>query len=63
MGWHDIRPCSCGSGKDSWWLFDARNIPCSRVCEDCEDAKRAKYRIDVLENPNYECDERIDDDY
>lgn len=57
MGINDIRPCPCGSGKDSWWLSDARGIPCARVCEDCVEAKKAKYRPEVFQDPSYEMDE------
>jgi hypothetical protein len=63
MGLHDIRPCPCGSGKDSWWLQDARGIPCKRVCEDCEEKERARYRPEIFEDSNYECDEQIEEDY
>ncbi|QWY83478.1 hypothetical protein [Rhizobium phage RHph_X2_28B] len=54
--------CPCGSGKDSWWEYDARGIPLTRVCEDCKQRKLAGYRPDVLTNPNYEADESIEED-
>lgn len=63
MGQYDVRPCPCGSGKDSWWLVDARGIPCTRVCEACEDEKRNRYRPEIFEDSNYTCDEYVDDDY
>lgn len=56
-------PCPCGSGNESWWLNDARGIPCSRVCDDCEEQVQAKYRPEIFEDPNYYCEERIEDDY
>jgi len=56
----DARPCPCGSGKASWWENDARSIPLARVCPDCKDRILAKYRRDVLTNPDYEADEPIE---
>ena len=44
-------------GDGSWWEHDARGIPLARVCEKCRDEKLARYRPDVLTNPNYEADE------
>lgn len=59
-----IRPCPCGSGLDSTWQKDARGIELCRTCEKCHDARMAKYRPDVLSNPNYQCDEAIEpEDY
>ena len=43
-----IRPCPCGSGKDSWWEYDAQGIELDRVCDDCVDEKLAKYRPEIL---------------
>lgn len=56
------RPCPCGSGLWSHWVNDARGIPLARVCDKCEDAKLAKYRPEVLTNPDYWADEPIDGD-
>lgn len=59
-----IRLCGCGSGKESYWLNDARGIPLCRACEDCEEEKLSHYRSDVLTNSNYEADEPIEpEDY
>jgi len=58
-----IKICNCGSGKESEELLDARGIYCCRICDECEEERRARYRADVLENPNYECDEQIEADY
>lgn len=58
-----MKPCPCGSGKNSWWESDARGIPLARVCVECRDAKLSKYRPEVLINSNYECDERVEGDY
>lgn len=54
--------CSCGSGNLRYDLTDARGIFCRYVCEDCEDKYRQTYRADVMDDPNYECDEPIEDD-
>lgn len=56
------RPCPCGSGKDSYWQYDARGIPLTRTCDDCHDEKMAGYRPDVLTDSNYWADEPIDAD-
>lgn len=53
------RPCPCGSGKPSWWEYDARSIPLARVCDDCVERKLASYRPDVLTDPNYSHDEDL----
>jgi len=57
-----IRPCTCGSQKESWWEYDARGIPLARVCDDCKQTKLKKYRPDVLIDSNYWADEPIDGD-
>ena len=54
--------CNCGSGKESWWICDARGIPLTRVCGECEEIKKKSYRVDVLYDSNYECNEEIDED-
>jgi len=54
------RPCPCGSGKDSYWQYDARGIELCRTCEDCHDEKMARYRPEVLNASNYEADEDIE---
>jgi hypothetical protein len=58
----DARPCPCGSGKSSWWLHDARGFECARVCPDCEEATRRKYRPAIFTDANYEADEPFDED-
>lgn len=50
-------------GEHTWAEYDARGIYLCRVCEHCEEAKLSRYRRDVLEDSNYECDEPIDPDY
>lgn len=52
--------CSCGSGLESWELYDARGIFCCRVCDRCEDEKTARYRPEIFTNPHYEADEPIE---
>jgi len=54
--------CICGSGKEMYSLFDARGIYLSGVCEDCESTIKRRYRKDVLEDSEYECDEQIEPD-
>lgn len=56
------RPCSCGSGKNSLWQYDARGIPLTRACSDCRDEKLLKYRPEVLKNPNYSVNESIEEE-
>jgi hypothetical protein len=53
-------PCPCGSGRQSVWQHDARGIPLCRTCAVCHQSKMARYRRDVLTNPNYEADEPIE---
>lgn len=54
-------PHVCQRGA-RWPLHDARGIFCCYVCDDCEDEKRSRYRLDVLQDPNYEADEPIEGD-
>ena len=54
--------CLCGSGQSRQSLFDARGIFCCYVCDICKLSKASRYRIEVLEDPDYDCDEEIDDD-
>jgi hypothetical protein len=56
------RTCPCGSDKPNWILTDARGIYVARVCEDCEDTTRAKYRPDIFTDPGYWHDEPIEED-
>jgi hypothetical protein len=57
-----IMPCPCGSDKPSHWQYDARNIPLCRTCEDCHQRKMARYRPEVLTNPQYHADEPIEEE-
>ena len=54
--------CSCGSGELREALYDARNIFCCYFCSECESQKRARYREDIFEDPDYWNDEPIDED-
>lgn len=56
------RPCPCGSGKLSHWQHDARGIPLCRTCEDCHQRKMAGYRAEVLDDPQYEAEEAIEEE-
>lgn len=47
---------------DSWWEYDARGIALARVCKHCRAEKLAKYRPEVLSDPNYHADEPIEED-
>jgi hypothetical protein len=63
MGIHDVRPCPCGSGEESWWELDARGIPLDRVCEKCRKKKLARYRPEILTGYTQEdVDEQIEED-
>ena len=44
----------------TWWEVDARGIPLCKVCDDCVDERLAKYRPDVITDPNYWADEPIE---
>lgn len=54
--------CSCGSGQSRYDLTDARGIFCCYVCDICKVSKASRYRIEVLEDSDYDCDEEIGDD-
>ena len=54
--------CHCGSGLPPHGLYDARGIYVARVCDKCETEIKAKYRQDIFDDPNYECDEQIEPD-
>lgn len=57
-----MKPCPCGSGKNSWWENDARGIPLARVCVECKGERLKKYKPSVLTNSNYTADEPIEAD-
>lgn len=43
-------------------IHDARGIFCCYACTRCAREKRSRYRVDVLDDPNYEADEPIEGD-
>ena len=51
------------SKENSWWEYDARGIPLTRVCNRCRKEKLSHYRRDVLSDPNYDHDEPISDEH
>lgn len=53
--------CHCGSGKPTYELLDARGIYCCRVCEDCEEIAKSKFRPEIFNDPNYEHSEPIEE--
>ena len=64
MGLHDVRPCPCKSGKDSWWLTDCKGIPLARVCAECLAKVKAKYNSWVFEGyTQADIDEQIEEDF
>ena len=48
--------------QDRWPEYDARGIFLCYICEICRVSKIAKYRSEVLIDPNYWADESIDVD-
>ena len=42
--------------------YDARGIPLGVACPECRDELRAKFRPDVLTDPNYWSDEPIEEE-
>jgi hypothetical protein len=51
--------CNCGSGLMRRPLVDACGIFCTFVCDQCEPARRARYRSEIFTDPNYEMDEDL----
>jgi len=43
-----MRPCSCGSGENSWWENDAQGIPLARVCPKCRKERLSGFRPEIL---------------
>lgn len=49
--------------ENSWWEYDARNIPLCRVCENCRAEKLARYRPEILTGYTQDdVDEPIEED-
>lgn len=57
-----FRPCSCGSGRARSEMRDARGIFLTFVCSACQAEKMARFRPEVLRDPQYEADEPIEED-
>lgn len=49
-----------GEKLQIWIEYDARGIPLGRACYLCVDKLKAKFRPEVLTDPNYECNEQIE---
>tara|TARA_Y100000310_G_C20223506_1_gene596802 strand:- start:31 stop:213 length:183 start_codon:yes stop_codon:yes gene_type:complete len=47
-------------GSDGRAEYDARGLYLTQVCDKCRDVKLAKYRPEVLTDPNYYTDEPIE---
>lgn len=56
-----LRECPCGSGEFPEAAYDARGIFLTYVCVKCRRTRLSTFRRDVLDDPNYECDEPIGD--
>ena len=55
--------CERGQHEDpswTWWELDARGIELCKVCSFCVKEKLAKYRPEVLRDPQYTADEDIE---
>lgn len=64
MSIYDVRPCPCGSGKDSQWQLDGRGIPLCRTCVKCHEVQMKKYNPAILDYYTQEdVDEQIEEDY
>ena len=57
----DLRYCQ-HEDVQSWWEYDARGIPLTKVCARCRKAKLETYSPEVLRNPGYDVDEPIEED-
>ena len=58
----DTRSCTCGSGLRRQPQYDARGIFLTYTCQQCHQSRMSRYRRDVLRDPNYLCDEPIEED-
>jgi hypothetical protein len=57
-----MKTCNCGSGLPSRELYDARGIYAGRVCNRCEQEKRSHFRPEIFTDPNYVCDEPVEEE-
>ncbi len=50
--------------KDERYIvYDARGIPLVTVCPKCRNEKLSVYRREVLDNPAYDADEQIEEEF
>lgn len=57
------KKCNCGSGLESYWLYDGNGIELCRACEKCEPEKLKGYRPEILRPyTQADVDEPIDED-
>jgi hypothetical protein len=54
--------CNCGSRLPRRAAHDARGIFLTYLCDRCETEKLARFRPDVLTDPDYWTDEPVDDE-
>lgn len=55
--------CKCGSNKESYWLYDFQGIEVAKVCEDCENTVKKRYRPEIFTGYNQsDVDESIEPD-
>lgn len=60
---HDLRPCDCGSGEQSWPEYDAQGIYLCRVCSQCQEEKLKRFRPCILSGYGQEdVDEPIEEE-
>jgi len=57
-----VKECNCGSGEPREEVCDARGIFVTFVCDKCREEKLSGFRPEIFDNPNYECDEAIEED-
>ena len=53
-------PCRCGSGLPWFPLYDAHGVYCQSVYQDYEKAVKGKYKTKIFTDPNYNCNENLD---
>jgi len=51
--------CNCGSGQYKYALYDGYGIFLTYVCDKCEDERRKKFRLDIMEQ--YDHDELLEE--
>jgi hypothetical protein len=56
------RLCFCGSGLERVAQYDARGIFLTFACPKCRTERLSEFWPEVLTDPNYQCDEPIDEE-